>query len=231
MNFNFNKAKIIGFTETMIEKDGNKIHLNLVETIAYIARVSSPENQATLDTSEKLIKYLLKNKHWSPFEMVNIVIEIECPRDISRQLIRHKSLSFQEFSQRYSNIDKIGMIDSRQCRLQDYKNRQNSIHTDDAEKIDTFQRIQRDLINTQLKYYHELIDAGIAKECARVLLSEGLTISRLYCNGSLRSWIHYLSVRCDKSTQLEHRDLAFKILSAIEQIFPLIKTIVDDIHI
>jgi thymidylate synthase (FAD) len=214
----FNKATLVSFTQ-------NKENLSLLEQVAYFARVSNPENQNNHQTSEKLCKYLMKHHHWSPFEMVNIVIEIETTRDIARQLLRHRSFSFQEFSQRYAVVD-TNMFVNRECRLQDSHNRQMSV--DLSEKDNTlhteFENFQNELIELEKKYYKLCIDKGVAKEQARSLLSEGLTRTRLYMNGTLRSWIHYLQIRCDRNTtQKEHADVAMKIKKEISTIFPLIQ--------
>jgi thymidylate synthase (FAD) len=226
----FNKAKIISYSNTV-----NSKNLSIIEQIAFCARVSNPENQNNQETSEKLCCYLIKNHHWSPFEMCNIVIEIQTTRDISRQLIRHRSFSFQEFSQRYAfATDFI----TRECRFQDKKNRQMSISILDYKKNDDatlkeieiskdFEKLQNDLINIEKKYYNFCNENNIAKEQSRVILSEGLTLTKLYVNGTLRSWIHYLKIRCDiNTTQREHYDLAIKIKNEISTIFPLINEIV-----
>jgi thymidylate synthase (FAD) len=228
----FNTANIISYSNTI-----NSKNLSIIEQIAFCARVSNPENQYNHETSEKLCCYLIKNHHWSPFEMCNIVIEIQTTRDISRQFIRHRSFSFQEFSQRYAfATDFI----TRECRFQDKKNRQMSISIVDYKKNDDststlkeieiskeFEKLQNDLINIEKKYYNFCNENNIAKEQSRVILSEGLTLTKLYVNGTLRSWIHYLKIRCDiNTTQREHYDLAMKIKNEISTIFPLINEIV-----
>lgn len=185
--------------------------------IAYMARVSNPGNQDNKDTAPKLLKYLIDNKHWSPFEMVNVCMEIETTRDIARQMLRHRSFSFQEFSQRYAIASES---EFSQPRLQDWKNRQNSIEVEDRELHRYWWSLQQVVLSTSLDAYHQALDNGIAKEVARKVLPEGIMLSRLYMNGTLRSWLHYLDVRCDKATQKEHRDVADKCKVVIESLFP-----------
>lgn len=191
---------------------------NIGEFIAYVARVSNPANQINHETAARLLKYLEDKKHWSPFEMANIVIEVETTRDIARQFLRHRSFSFQEFSQRYAEVSNFA--DPRPARLQDVKNRQNSIKVDDSddardlEKWWKFQ--QEESLGVANTIYIEALKRGIAKEVARSVLPEGLTMSRLYVNGTVRSWLHYLSVRLDPGTQKEHRDLAVEIAAVVE---------------
>jgi thymidylate synthase (FAD) len=185
--------------------------------IAYMARVSNPENQDNKDTAPKLLKYLIDNKHWSPFEMVNVCMEIETTRDIARQMLRHRSFSFQEFSQRYAIASEA---EFSKPRLQDWKNRQNSIEVEDKELYRYWWSLQQVVLSTSLDAYHQALDNGIAKEVARKVLPEGIMLSRLYMNGTLRSWLHYLDVRCDKATQKEHRDVADKCKVVIESLFP-----------
>jgi len=185
--------------------------------IAYMARVSNPGNQDNKDTAPKLLKYLIDNKHWSPFEMVNVCMEIETTRDIARQMLRHRSFSFQEFSQRYAIASES---EFSQPRLQDWKNRQNSIEVEDRELYRYWWSLQQVVLSTSLDAYHQALDSGIAKEVARKVLPEGIMLSRLYMNGTLRSWLHYLDVRCDKATQKEHRDVADKCKVVIESLFP-----------
>jgi thymidylate synthase (FAD) len=223
----YNKAKIISYSNTI---DDNK-NLSIIEQVAFCARVSNPENQNNYETSEKLCSYLINNHHWSPFEMCNIVIEIQTTRDISRQIIRHRSFSFQEFSQRYAFVSDFT---TRECRFQDKKNRQMSISILEHEKNDEeikiseeFEKLQNELINIEKKYYNFCNENNIAKEQSRVILSEGLTLTKLYINGTLRSWIHYLKIRCDiNTTQREHYDLAMKIKNEISIIFPLLNEII-----
>jgi thymidylate synthase (FAD) len=189
--------------------------------IAKMARVSNPANQDNVASAPKLLKYLIKNKHWSPFEMVNVCMEIETTRDIARQILRHRSFSFQEFSQRYAVSE--GFIQDSQARLQDEKNRQNSLYTDDISLQNWFEGAQRRLVTEAKFLYSAALDKGIAKECARVLLPEGLTVSRMYMQGTLRSWLHYIEIRCDAATQKEHRDVAEQCRDIIFTEFPTIK--------
>jgi thymidylate synthase (FAD) len=191
------------------------------QKIAYMARVSNPANQNNGASATKLLKYLIKNKHWSPFEMVNVCMEIETTRDIARQILRHRSFSFQEFSQRYAVSE--GFIQTSEARLQDEKNRQNSLYTDDISLQNWFEGAQRRLINEAKFLYTAALEKGIAKECARVFLPEGLTMSRMYMNGTLRSWLHYIDIRCDSATQKEHRDVALRCRDIIFAEFPTIK--------
>jgi thymidylate synthase (FAD) len=184
--------------------------------IAYMARVSNPENQDN-PSSEKLLQYLIKHKHWSPFEMVNVCMEIETTRDIARQMLRHRSFSFQEFSQRYAVANDYEVAEAR---LQDDKNRQNSLPTQDRELQRWWDDEQRRLIADVRRTYGAALNNGIAKEVARKLLPEGLTMSRMYMNGTLRSWMHYVDIRCDEATQKEHRDVADKCKEVLTQQFP-----------
>ena len=199
------------------------------ELIAYCARVSNPSNQINEETSERLLRYLIKHKHWSPFEMVSACLEIETYRDIARQILRHRSFSFQEFSQRYADPTKdFGLhIDRlRKARLQDHKNRQNSIEVDDDKLQLEWQQSQMRMYHMSKKEYNAAIKLGIAKEQARALLPEGVTESRLYMNGSIRSWIHYIELRSGPETQKEHRDIAIACAKEIEPIFPMISEFV-----
>ena len=195
------------------------------ELVAYCARVSNPSNQFNLATSEKLIRYLVKNKHWSPLEMVSVCLEVETTRDIARQLLRHRSFSFQEFSQRYADPTKDLEFVLRDARLQDEKNRQNSLATDDPNLHAWWDSKQQQVINLVKEIYAEAISKGIAKEQARAVLPEGLTMSRLYVNGTLRSWVHYIELRSDNGTQLEHMELAKACAAVISNIFPVINNI------
>ena len=198
-----NVAKIVAITNPLIEGVDTADQF-----IAYAARVSNPSNQMNKETSEKLLKYCIRNSHFSVFEMVNVVMEIETTRDIARQILRHRSFSFQEFSQRYADPTKdLGFV-TREARLQDTKNRQNSIETDDKELTDWWVRAQLEVWGTADLVYREAINAGIAKEQARAVLPEGLTLSRLYMNGTLRSWIHFCELRMGNGTQKEHREVA-----------------------
>ena len=201
---------------------------NIQDLVAYCARVSNPSNQANTKTTTKLLGYLIKHKHWSPFEMASACIEIETTRDIARQLLRHRSFSFQEFSQRYADIrDLDDNFVVREARLQDTKNRQNSIQTEDEELQREWERQQRRVIFFSKQVYKWAIDNGIAKEQARAVLPEGNTVSKLYVNGTIRSWIHYVELRSDNGTQKEHMELATAIAQAITTIFPTIKDYVQ----
>ena len=192
------------------------------DLVAYCARVSNPSNQNNTETSEKLINYLIKWKHWSPFEMINVCLEIETTRDIARQILRHRSFTFQEFSQRYADPVKELEFVTREARLQDTKNRQNSIDIDDEQLQEFWTFAQKKVIEEAKFAYQFAIDNGIAKEVARAVLPEGLTTSRMYVNGTLRSWIHYIDIRSDKATQKEHRMIALECAKVISEIFPLI---------
>jgi len=198
---------------------------NLQDFVAYCARVSNPTNQMNNETAEKLIKYLIKHKHWSPLEMVSATMEIETTRDIARQLLRHRSFSFQEFSQRYADPADMGVnyFETSEARLQDTKNRQNSIETDDEELQNMWNIKQHAVMQEAEEAYDWAIENGIAKEQARKVLPEGLTLSKLYANGTLRSWVHYIELRSANGTQKEHMELAKACGQAIAQVFPLVK--------
>jgi thymidylate synthase (FAD) len=191
------------------------------ELIAYCARVSNPSNQLNTETSEKLIRYLVKHQHWSPLEMVSACCEIATTRDIARQILRHRSFSFQEFSQRYADPTRDLSFVLREARLQDTQNRQNSISTSDAELQAWWDAKQKFIIEHSRIIYQEAIERGIAKEQARAVLPEGLTESRLYMNGTLRSWIHFIELRSANGTQLEHKEVALACAKVISEIFPL----------
>jgi thymidylate synthase (FAD) len=212
------KVTLINYSQTCDNK-------NLLEQVAFAARVSNPSNQHNSETAEKLVRYLIKNKHWSPFEMVNVCLEIETTRDIARQILRHRSFSFQEFSQRYSDVSQLG-FEVREVRLQDLKNRQNSIITDDKVLQNQWDSIQRVLMTKIKTHYEWALENGIAKEQARAILPEGMTKSRMYMNGTLRSWIHYIQIRSGIETQKEHRDIAIACADVIESIFPMINEFV-----
>ena len=213
------KVKLISYTRDL---DPEK---SIQDIVSYCARVSNPSNQNMTETNEKLMKYLMKHEHWSPFEMVNICLEIETTRDIARQLLRHRSFSFQEFSQRYA-VAALG-FEQKEARMQDSKNRQNSIAVEAENELHAEWKAQQDLVSSIAETaYHWAIEKGIAKEQARAVLPEGMTVSRLYMNGTLRSWIHYLKVRTGVETQKEHRDVAIACLNEILVIFPLIKEII-----
>lgn len=209
------KAKLISHSQA---PDYNESALDL---IAYCARVSNPDNQNNKLTNEKLVKYLMKHKHWSPLEMVSVCLEVETTRDIARQLLRHRSFSFQEFSQRYADPTQDLDFMTREARLQDPKNRQNSIKSDnDGLEIEWHKR-QREVIKAATDAYTWAVSNGIAKEQARAVLPEGNTLSRLYVNGTLRSWIHYIELRGANGTQQEHMDIAHVVADVIAKIFPL----------
>ena len=194
--------------------------------LAYIARVSNPDNQDNPNI-KKLLKYMADNSHWSPFEMVNLCVEINTTRDIARQILRHRSFSFQEFSQRYQTVDKLGDMVYRECRLQDTKNRQNSLPCDDAIKTHVWNAAQKDVYDLAIDAYNDMLDRGVAKEVARALLPEGLTPSRMYVNGNLRSWIHYVQVRTDPTTQKEHRLIAEEVKQLMIREFPVISEVLE----
>jgi thymidylate synthase (FAD) len=200
----------------------------MTELVAFCARVSNPANQDNKETSEKLIRYLVKHQHWSPLEMVSMCLELTTTRDIARQILRHRSFSFQEFSQRYADptaeLDEAFVL--REARLQDTKNRQNSVEldmNDEAQKLLAFEweRAQKRVLYAVKKEYEWAIKNGIAKEQARAVLPEGLTVSRLYMNGTLRSWIHYIQLRSANGTQKEHRDIAIECAKVIAKVFPM----------
>ena len=215
------KVRLISYTQpdNIIGVD------NAQELIAYCARVSNPGNQNNKETSEKLVKYLIKNRHWSPLEMVNACIEIETTRDIARQILRHRSFSFQEFSQRYADPTKDLSYQTRDARLQDPKNRQNSIELSEKDRRfnEDFRMKQMSVWRQAQDAYEWAISKGIAKEQARAVLPEGMTVSRLYMNGTLRSWVHYIDLRSANGTQLEHQEIAIACAHEIAQIFPLMK--------
>jgi thymidylate synthase (FAD) len=192
---------------------------SIQELVAYCARVSNPANQNNTGTNEKLIEYLIRNNHWSPFEMVSICLEIETTRDIIRQILRHRSFSFQEFSQRYAVAD-LG-FEYKETRIQDSKNRQNSIETNNQELKTEWSNKQKAVVDLVQENYSWAIQNGIAKEQARAVLPEGMTLSRIYMNGTLRSWIHYIELRSGNGTQKEHRDVAIACANAIDPIFPI----------
>lgn len=214
------RVKLFGYTqpaEEFKEEFGNAIEL-----VAYCARVSNPENQFNNETAEKLIRYLIKHKHWSPLEMASATLEIETTRDIARQILRHRSFSFQEFSQRYADPDDIGVsFVTREARLQDEKNRQNSIPCEDPLLQKQWEAKQLQIIHECKLAYKWAIGNGIAKEQARAVLPEGNTVSRLYMNGTIRSWVHYIELRSGHGTQKEHIELAREVGRAIAQIFPM----------
>lgn len=222
------KVKLISYTRPSREMADEGLY-DVQELIAFCARVSNPANQFNSETSEKLIKYLVKHQHWSPLEMANACIEIDTTRDIAHQIVRHRSFSFQEFSQRYANPKDMGeMFVLREARLQDTKNRQNSIeidiNTDEGRYIAAgWENIQREVIKKCQEAYEWAIAKGIAKEQARAVLPEGLTKTRVYMNGTIRSWIHYIQLRAANGTQKEHMDIAKACALVIAEIFPLAK--------
>ena len=202
---------------------------NIQDLVAYCARVSNPSNQANTKTTAKLLDYLIKHRHWSPFEMASACIEIETTRDIARQLLRHRSFSFQEFSQRYADIRDLDTdFVLRDARLQDPKNRQNSVENNDMALEDEWANKQMAVIETAKMAYSWAIDNGIAKEQARAVLPEGNTVSRVYVNGTIRSWIHYIELRSANGTQKEHMDLALSVAEAIGQIYPSIQNFIGE---
>lgn len=228
-----NTAKIIAVTQPMLDVDGNSItndtqvRMTPDQFIAYVARVSNPSNQNNHLSSTKLLRYLAKHNHWSPFEQVDINMCIETTRDIGRQILRHRSFTFQEFSQRYADPTKDMGFVHREARLQDTKNRQNSIENDNEKLTKDWKQIQSNMQDMAKGAYKWAIDNGIAKEQARAVLPEGLTMSRMYIKGNLRSWIHYCQVRMDPSTQKEHREIALDAWYQITEHFPSLKDTLD----
>lgn len=224
------KVQLISYSQSADPEQGG---LSLVDWIAYVARVSNPANQSNTESSGRLVAYLARNKHWSPFEMVSICLEIETTRDIARQMLRHRSFSFQEFSQRYAEVD---LMDStpfvvREARFQDWKNRQNSVSLDADEEngslATSWEALQREVQGAAAAAYNWALENGIAKEQARCVLPEGMTPSRLYMSGSIRSWIHYIELRSGNGTQKEHREVALACAAALEPIFPMIRDYVS----
>lgn len=200
--------------------------INLEGLVAYAARVSNPSNQSNRETADKLLKYLIKHKHWSPFEMASACLEIETTRDIARQILRHRSFSFQEFSQRYADPTKDLEFVKREARLQDEKNRQNSVEIDDPKLQDEWDTLQDMLIEDVRQAYQWAIAKGIAKEQARAVLPEGLTMSRMYMNGTIRSWIHYIELRSANGTQKEHMEVAKACAIEIAKVLPMLDDVV-----
>jgi thymidylate synthase (FAD) len=220
-------VKLISFSmpsEEMVDMEMETVQ----DLIAYCARVSNPNNQFNKETSEKLIQYLVKHKHWSPLEMASACLEIETTRDIARQILRHRSFSFQEFSQRYADPKEFGdQFVTREARLQDTVNRQNSIETDNMALHALWEQYQQKVIDQCKDAYEWALNNGIAKEQARAVLPEGLTKSRLYMNGTLRSWIHYIELRSANGTQKEHMEIAKECARVIAHIFPMSETFVE----
>jgi thymidylate synthase (FAD) len=217
------QVRLISYTMASKEMfDADSSLRDLQGLIAYCARVSNPSNQMNSETSEKLIKYLIKHAHWSPLEMVNACLQIDTTRDIAHQIVRHRSFAFQEFSQRYANPQEFGnQFVIREARLQDQKNRQNSIQTENVELLHQWADQQQKVIDAAADAYNWAIENGIAKEQARVVLPEGNTKTRLYMNGTLRSWIHYIELRGANGTQKEHMEIAHACAKVIAEIFPL----------
>ena len=224
------KVKLISYSKPSREMYDEGL-IDVQELVAFCARVSNPSNQFNTETSEKLIKYLIKHSHWSPLEMVSACLEIETTRDIARQILRHRSFSFQEFSQRYADPTKDLSFVLREARLQDEKNRQNSVElpaTIAGQNLAEEWRIrQREILQMVTKTYDWAISNGIAKEQARAILPEGNTVSRLYMNGTLRSWIHFIELRSSNGTQKEHQMVALECAKVIAEVFPLAKDIVN----
>ena len=219
-------VKVVAVSEPKVLVDREAMSVD--EFIAYVARVSNPSNQMNTETAPKLLRYLAKNAHWSPFEMVSICMEIDTTRDIARQILRHRSFSFQEFSQRYADPTKdLGFV-AREARLQDMKNRQNSIENEDEQLQRDWNQIQSNMQDMAKGAYKWAIENGIAKEQARAVLPEGLTQSRMYMNGTLRSWIHYCDLRMANGTQKEHREIAAMAWAEITKIFPSLADVLAD---
>jgi thymidylate synthase (FAD) len=222
MGRNYMKVEIISYSQP-----AQYFAENMTELVAFCARVSNPSNQNNKGTSEKLIKYLIANKHWSPLEMVSLTLEIETTRDIARQMLRHRSFSFQEFSQRYADPTQDLDFVTREARLQDTKNRQNSIELDVLNNLEHrelnnwWEEKQREIIKLTREVYKQATDMGIAKEQARAVLPEGLTVSKLYMAGTLRSWIHYIQLRSENGTQKEHIEVAKACAKVIAEVFPM----------
>ena len=226
------KVKLISYSKPTRELVSDGLY-DVQDLVAFCARVSNPANQYNTETSEKLIKYLIANAHWSPLEMVSACVEIETTRDIARQILRHRSFSFQEFSQRYADPTQDLDFVIREARLQDTKNRQNSVDLDlqnDEQRQIAYQwqNLQRDLINKTKEVYSWAVSKGIAKEQARAVLPEGLTVSRLYMNGTLRSYIHYIMLRAGNGTQKEHAEIALACAEVIAEIFPMTKDLINE---
>ena len=219
------KVKLVSYSQIDGDSDNEFGQLQSAQDlVAYCARVSNPSNQFNTESSERLIKYLIKHKHWSPLEMVSACLEIETTRDIARQLLRHRSFSFQEFSQRYADPTKELDFVLREARLQDTKNRQNSIEINDEELQMRWNAMQKRVIDEAKYVYEWAVQNGIAKEQARVVLPEGNTVSKLYVNGTLRSWVHYIELRGSNGTQKEHIEVAKACAEVISKIFPIITT-------
>ena len=217
------KVRLVSYSRPTLEFINEGIsNDDVLDLVAFCARVSNPSNQMNTETSEKLIKYLIKHQHWSPLEMASACLEIDTTRDIAHQIVRHRSFSFQEFSQRYANPEDMGeQFVIREARLQDMKNRQNSIQTEDLQLHANWEIKQQEVIDKAKEAYNWAIENGIAKEQARAVLPEGNTKTRLYMNGTLRSWVHYIELRGANGTQQEHMDIAHACAEVIAKIFPL----------
>lgn len=223
------KVKLVSYSQIDKESENDfELLRTAQDLVAYCAKVSNPSNQANTETSERLIKYLIRHKHWSPLEMVSACLEITTTRDIARQLLRHRSFSFQEFSQRYADPTENLNFVLRDARLQDEKNRQNSIECNDRTLQKEWEVHQNYVITAARTAYNWAVQNGIAKEQARVVLPEGNTVSRLYVNGTLRSWVHYIELRSSNGTQKEHIEVAKACGEVISKVFPIIKTIGGD---
>lgn len=216
------KVWLVGVTESKVPEVPT-----VNDLLAHIARVSNPSNQNNTATAPKLLKYLVKNRHWSPFEMAHMVVGIDTTRDIARQILRHRSFAFQEFSQRYANAEDLG-FETREARLQDQKNRQASLETDDRELHEVWHSMQMESLRYAKRAYTWALTNGIAKEQARAVLPEGMTHSRLYMSGSIRSWIHFCEVRCDMATQKEHREVAEQCKAVLMDQFPALKDVLGN---
>lgn len=219
MSFDFIKVRMIGVTVPTVEEIPDSEGL-----VSFTARVSNEGNQTNFETAAGLLRYCMRENHVSVFEMANIVMEIECPRDIARQILRHRSFSFQEFSQRYSQATNFI---TRECRLQDEKNRQNSVVTSNENDHDYWETAQKEILELVQFHYEKALMLGYAKECARVILPEGLTMSKMYMNGTVRSWIHYCGLREKNGTQLEHQDVAVKAKKEILSKFPFLQEVME----
>ena len=227
------KVRLVSYSKASSELEDDGL-TDVQELIGYCARVSNPSNQLNTETSEKLIRYLIKHQHWSPLEMVSACLEIETTRDIARQMLRHRSFSFQEFSQRYADPTKDLSFVLRDARLQDTKNRQNSVELDviknDKHRFLAYQweQMQQRVFAEAKKVYDWAVEQGIAKEQARAVLPEGLTVSRLYMNGTLRSWVHFIELRSANGTQKEHQQIAIECAKVIAEIFPMASEFVTE---
>jgi len=221
------KVRLVSYSKASSELENDGLS-DVQELIGYCARVSNPSNQLNTETSEKLIRYLIKHQHWSPLEMVSACLEIETTRDIARQILRHRSFSFQEFSQRYADPTKDLSFVLREARLQDTKNRQNSVENTNLALAAFWEERQMRVIREAEEAYNWAIQNGIAKEQARAVLPEGLTVSRLYMNGTLRSWVHFIELRSANGTQKEHQLIAIECARVIAEIFPMASEFISE---